>query len=58
VAASTRAATAADSRTPAGPVPAVTRDAPESPQQESGEPIAKVIPLGIFNAHEEAKKRW
>ena len=31
---------------------------PETPQQDSGEPIAKVIPLGIFNAHEEAKKRW
>ena len=30
----------------------------EPPEQDSGEPIAKVIPLGIFNAHEEAKKRW
>ena len=34
------------------------RGCPESPQQDSGEPVAKVIPLGIFNAHEEAKKRW
>ena len=33
-------------------------DAPETPQQDAGEPVAKVIPLGIFNAHEEAKKRW
>jgi hypothetical protein len=33
-------------------------DDPSSPKQDSGEPIAKVIPLGIFNAHEEAKKRW
>ncbi len=30
----------------------------EPPEQGSGEPVAKVIPLGIFNAHEEAKKRW
>ena len=58
VAARTRAATAAAGRTPGGPVPAGTRDAPETPQQDSGEPVAKVIPLGIFNAHEEAKKRW
>jgi hypothetical protein len=39
-------------------VPPATGDAPETPQQDSGEAIAKVIPLGIFNAHEEAKKRW
>ena len=58
VAARTRAATAAASRVPAGPVPDTTGDAPETPQQDSGEPVAKVIPLGIFNAHEEAKKRW
>ncbi len=60
VAARTRAATEARARTgaPADPVPARTEDAPETPQQDSGEPIAKVIPLGIFNAHEEAKKRW
>ena len=50
--------TAAGNGAPAGPVPAMTEDAPETPQQDSGEPIAKVIPLGIFNAHEEAKKRW
>jgi hypothetical protein len=43
---------------PAGPVPDATGEAPETPQQDSGEPVAKVIPLGIFNAHEEAKKRW
>jgi putative transposase len=58
VAVRTRAATAAGSRTPAGPVPPAAVDAPETPQQDSGEPVAKVIPLGIFNAHEEAKKRW
>ena len=58
VAARTRAATAAGSSVPAGPVPPATGDAPETPQQDSGEAIAKVIPLGIFNAHEEAKKRW
>jgi putative transposase len=58
VAARTRAATAAGSSAPAGPVPPATGDAPETPQPDSGEAIAKVIPLGIFNAHEEAKKRW
>jgi len=58
-AARTRAVTAAVSRTPAGPVPpAAAGDAPETPQQDGGGPVAKVIPLGIFNAHEEAKKRW
>jgi len=58
VAARTRAATAAAGRVPAGPVPAEAGDAPETPQRDSGGPVAKVIPLGIFNAHEEAKKRW
>ncbi len=58
VAARTRAATAAGSIMPAGPVPPVAGDAPEAPQQDSGEQVARVIPLGIFNAHEEAKKRW
>ena len=29
-----------------------------APEQDDSEPVAKVIPLGIFNAHEEAKKRW
>jgi putative transposase len=32
--------------------------APPEPEQDDGEQVAKVIPLGIFNAHEEAKKRW
>ena len=58
VAARTRAATAAGNGAPADPVPARTEDAPETLGQDSGEPVAKVIPLGIFNAHEEAKKRW
>jgi len=39
-------------------VPARTEDAPETLGQDSSELVAKVIPLGIFNAHEEAKKRW
>lgn len=58
VAARTRAATAAGNGAPAGPVPARTEDAPETLGQDSSKPVAKVIPLGIFNAHEEAKKRW
>ena len=29
-----------------------------APEQDDGGQVAKVIPLGIFNAHEEAKKRW
>ena len=45
-------------QTPAGAGSCRDGDAPETPQQDSGEPVAKVIPLGIFNAHEEAKKRW
>jgi len=32
--------------------------APPEPEQDDGGQVAKVIPLGIFNAHEEAKKRW
>jgi hypothetical protein len=55
VAARTRAATTAHAQTEA---PTGIGDAPEEPRPDSGEPIAKVIPLGIFNAHEEAKKRW
>ena len=43
---------------PAEPGARQDRGAPETPGQDSGEPVAKVIPLGIFNAHEEAKKRW
>ena len=60
VAARTRAAAAARAGTPApaGPVPAGSSDVREEPQQDRGEQVAKVIPLGIFNAHEEAKKRW
>ena len=45
-------------RCPPGQPPAAAGDTPETPQQDNGEQIAKVIPLGIFNAHEEAKKRW
>jgi putative transposase len=33
-------------------------DEPGPPQPGSGERVAEVMPLGIFNAHEEAKKRW
>ncbi|MGH3288704.1 MAG: Mu transposase C-terminal domain-containing protein, partial [Streptosporangiaceae bacterium] len=29
-----------------------------APEQDEGGQVAKVIPLGIFNAHEEAGKRW
>jgi hypothetical protein len=60
VAARTRAAAAAraGSVAAAGPVPAGSSDVREEPQQDSGEKAAKVIPLGIYNAHEEAKKRW
>jgi hypothetical protein len=38
--------------------PAGTGGASPAPEQDDNEPVAKVIPLGIFNAHEEAKKRW
>ena len=62
VAARTRV-TAESRSTGPGDLPA--RDAlPDSgetlpePGQDGGERVAKVIPLGIFNAHEEAKKRW
>ncbi len=48
---------------PAGDAPAPDGrpgSAGTSPEQEQddGGQVAKVIPLGIFNAHEEAKKRW
>ena len=60
VAARTRATTA--SRAGAGvsvhAVPATTEDGPEAPGQHSEEPVAKVIPLGIFDPFEEAKKPW
>ncbi len=60
VVARTRAGTAARAGTGAleEPGPAATRDEPETPGQDSGEPLAKVIPLGIFDPFEEAKKPW
>ena len=60
VAARTRAGTAARARTraPGEPDPAATRDDPGTPGQDSHEPLAKVIPLGIFDPFEEAKKPW
>ena len=60
VAARTRAGTAARAGTgEAGePDPATTRNDPETPGQDAGEPVAKVIPLGIFDPFEEAKKPW
>ncbi len=61
VAAGTRAAAAsrAGSGTPAA-APAGDGDALEAPGQgqDSDEQIAKVIPLGIFDPFEEAKKPW
>ncbi len=59
-AARTRAGTAtrAGTGTPEEQVPDMTRDDPETPGQDSGEPLAKVIPLGIFDPFEEAKKPW
>ena len=60
VAARTRAGTAARAGTgTAGePVSGVTEDEPETAGQDGGEPLAKVIPLGIFDPFEEAKKPW
>jgi putative transposase len=60
VAARTRAGTAAraGAGTPGEPVPAATGDHPEAAGQDSGEPLAEVIPLGIFDPFEEAKKPW
>jgi putative transposase len=59
-AARTRAGTAtgAGTGTPEEQVPDMPRDDPETPGQDSGEPLAKVIPLGIFDPFEEAKKPW
>lgn len=59
VAARTRAAAAshAGARTPPA-APAEDGDAPEAPGQDSDEQIAKVIPLGIFDPFDEAKKPW
>ena len=58
VAARTRATAAshAEAGTPAAP--AGDADAPEAPGQDSDEQIAKVIPLGIFDPFEEARKPW
>jgi putative transposase len=60
VAARTRAGTAARAGTgaPEAPVPAMTGDDPQAAEQDSGEPLAKVMPLGIFDPFEEAKKPW
>jgi hypothetical protein len=57
VAARTRAAQTG-AAAPAGAAPARGGDAREEPGQDSDEPIAKVIPLGIFDPFEEAKKPW
>jgi len=62
VAARTRAATS--SRAGARDLPLAdapgqaAEEAPEAPGQDSDEPIAKVIPLGIFDPFEEARKPW
>ena len=60
VAARTRAGTAAwtGTGTPAEPAPGMTGDDAGAPGQDSGEPLAKVVPLGIFDPFEEAKKPW
>jgi hypothetical protein len=60
VAARTRAGTAAraGTGTVGEPVSGVTKDEPETAGQDGGEPLAKVIPLGIFDPFEEAKKPW
>jgi putative transposase len=60
VAARTRAGLAARARTGvAGEAdPAAAGDDPQTPGQDSGKPLAKVIPLGIFDPFEEAKKPW
>ena len=66
VAARTRAATASRATgggLPAGgtaghAVPAGGGDVSPAPGQDDDEPAAKVIPLGIFDPFEEAKKRW
>jgi len=60
VAARTRAGTAARAGTgvTGEPDPAAATDDPETPEHDGGEPLAKVIPLGIFDPFEEAKKPW
>jgi hypothetical protein len=59
-AARTRAGTAALAGAGAteDPDPAVTGNDREAPEQDDGEKLAKVIPLGIFDPFEEAKKPW
>jgi hypothetical protein len=60
VAARTRAGTAARPETgaPQGPVHGPAGDEPRTAEQDSTEPLAKVIPLEIFDPFEEAKKPW
>jgi hypothetical protein len=61
VAARTRAGTAARTGTGAPeeePVPAATGNDPETAGPDGGETPAEVIPLGIFDPFEEAKKPW
>ena len=60
VAARTRAGTAARARTgvTGDADPAAARDDLQTPGQDNDEPLAKVIPLGIFDPFEEAKKPW
>ena len=61
VAARTRAGTAARAGTGAPEEPVhddLPGDDPGTPGQDSGEPTAKVIPLGIFDPFEEARKPW
>jgi hypothetical protein len=52
VAARTRAGTPAVPASPPPPRPDPGED------DDEATPIAPVIPLGVFDAHEEAKKRW
>jgi len=59
-AARTRAGTAAlaGAGVTEDPDPAVTGNDRETPEQDDGEKLAKVIPLSIFDPFEEAKKPW
>jgi hypothetical protein len=59
VAARTRATTAPAADGPAGQaVPAGGGGASPGPGHDDDEPAARVIPLGIFDPFEEAKKKW
>ncbi|GLW12625.1 hypothetical protein Misp01_77530 [Microtetraspora sp. NBRC 13810] len=41
------------------PEPPPARDSsPPDPSEDDDEPLAEVIPLGVFDAHEEAKRWW